>query len=491
MRQYRIFVSGVQGELRKERLAVQEIIVQDILFKQYFEVFLFEDLSAKSKSAEKVYLDEVSKSDILILLLGKDYGNIGIDGLSATEREFRKAIEKKSKILVYIKKMNNSERDQKVKNLIEEIKDPKSGYIYKTFNDVADLKGCVRNSLVDFLDEENVFIKDPFDLLISKNATYNDINEDLVIDFLKNRAIKQNVEVPIISVKDFLVKTIKVVKEEDGLLKPTHTAILFFSDNPQEFIPQSSLKMARFRGNVRIEFLDSTEIFGPFYKMLDEMEIFFKRNTRLANKIVEFKRVDIPEYPFEAIREAVVNALAHRDYLREGANVQIDIFDDRIEVTSPGGLLPGLNIKKLEGSHETRNKKICEIFHETKDMERFGTGIGKMKNYMKSHGLKSPEFSEPGDFFRVTFYGPGDKILDLVSSIPEERQTDLKKLGLNERQIEALRMMVNEGKVMTNREYRKLFSVTNKTASTDLNGLVKFEMAKCEGSGRNVRYFAK
>jgi ATP-dependent DNA helicase RecG len=109
--------------------------------------------------------------------------------------------------------------------------------------------------------------------------------------------------------------------------------------------------------------------------MLDEMEIFFKRNTRLANKIVEFKRVDIPEYPFEAIREAVVNALAHRDYLREGANVQIDIFDDRIEVTSPGGLLPGLNIKKLEGSHETRNKKICEIFHETKDMERFGTGI--------------------------------------------------------------------------------------------------------------------
>jgi ATP-dependent DNA helicase RecG len=287
------------------------------------------------------------------------------------------------------------------------------------------------------------------------------------------------------------VKTIKVVKEEDGLLKPTHTAILFFSDNPQEFIPQSSLKMARFRGNTRIEFLDSREIFGPFYKMLDEMEIFFKRNTRLASKIVEFKRVDIPEYPFEAIREAVVNALAHRDYLREGANVQIDIFDDRIEVTSPGGLLPGLNIKKLEGSHETRNTNICEIFHETKDMERFGTGVKKMKNYMESHRLKPPEFSEPGDFFRVTFYGPQDKILDLVPSIPEERQTDLKKLGLNERQIEALRMMLNEGKVMTNREYRKSFSVTNKTASTDLSGLVKFDMAKFEGKGRNVRYFAK
>jgi len=128
--------------------------------------------------------------------------------------------------------------------------------------------------------------------------------------------------------------------------------------------------MARFRGNVRIEFLDSTEIFGPFYKMLDEMEIFFKRNTRLANKIVEFKRVDIPEYPFEAIRESVVNALAHRDYLREGANVQIDIFDDRIEVTSPGGLLPGLNIKKLEGSHETRNKRYGKIWHRYRKNEK-------------------------------------------------------------------------------------------------------------------------
>jgi len=491
MRQYSVFVGSVQGELREERLAVKEIITQDVLLKQYFEVFLFEDLSAKSKSAEKVYLDEVSKSDILILLLGKDYGNIGTDGLSATEREFRKAVEKKSKILVYIKKMNNSERDQKVKNLIEEIKDPQNGYIYKVFNNIADLKDWVRNSLVDFLDEENVFIKDPFDSLISKNATYSDINEELVKDFLVLRAEKQKVGIPKISIKDFLIKTIDIVKEVEGVLKPTTAAILFFCSNPQQFIPQSSVKVARYRGNSRIEFIDSQELVGPFYGILRDVEIFFKRNTHLASKIVEFKRVDIPEYPFEAIKEAVINAMAHRNYFLEGANVQLEIFDDRIEVTSPGGLLPGLNIKKLEGIHKTRNKKICKILHETIDMERFGTGIGKMKTYMANHGLKPPEFSELGDFFRVTFYGPQDKILDLVPSIPEERQTNLKKLGLNERQIEALRMMVNEGKVMTNREYRKLFSVTNKTASTDLNGLVKFEMAKCEGSGRNVRYFAK
>lgn len=92
-------------------------------------------------------------------------------------------------------------------------------------------------------------------------------------------------------------------------------------------------------------------------------------------------------------------------------------------------------------------------------MENFGTGIGKMKRIMTEYGLNEPEFREEGDFFVSRFYGPGDRILDLVSDIPEERMVDLKKLGLNERQIEALRMMVNEGKVFTRLMYEKTFKI--------------------------------
>lgn len=491
MKQFKIFVSSVQKEFGEERKAVKQFIEGNKLLNRYFEVFLFEDLPAMSKGAERTYIKKASESDVLILLIGKEYGNVGADGLSPTEKEFLQAVEKKSCVLAYIKNATDSQRDARVINLINRIKDPKSGFIYKPFTNLTELEDGIYSSLIEFLTDKGVIRNSPFDVSICDGTTYNDINEDLVIDFLKNRAIKQKVEVPKISVKDFLVKTIKVVREQDGSLKPTCTAILFFSDSSQEFIPQSSIKMARFRGNVRIEFLDSTEIFGPFYKMLDEVEIFFKRNTRLANKIVEFKRVDIPEYPFEAIREAVVNALAHRDYLCEGANVQIDIFDDRIEVTSPGGLLPGLNIKKLEGSHKTRNIKICEIFHETKDMERFGTGVRKMKKAMKGHGLNPPEFSEPGDFFRVTFYGPGDKILDLVPSIPEERQTDLRKLGLNERQIEALRMMVNERKNLTISDYCKILHVNEKTARRDFKKLVIFGFVEKVGVTKNAYFKAK
>ena len=168
----------------------------------------------------------------------------------------------------------------------------------------------------------------------------------------------------------------------------------------------------------------------------------------------------------------------------------VSIFDDRVEVRDPGGLLPGLSIKKMEGIHATRNETICNIFHETMDMERFGTGIGKMKKLMEENGLAYPKFDEEGDFFVVKFYGPGDKILDLVPGIPEERQTDLKKLGLNERQIEALRKMVNEGSILTNRQYRELFKVTNKKAATDLALLVKAGMVQTMGKGRNVKYKA-
>jgi ATP-dependent DNA helicase RecG len=171
--------------------------------------------------------------------------------------------------------------------------------------------------------------------------------------------------------------------------------------------------------------------------------------------------------------------------------IMVAIFDDRVEVRNPGGLLPQMNIKKLEGNHATRNEAICAIFHETMDMERFGTGIGKMKKLMKEHGLAAPEFSEEGDFFVAKFYGPGEKILDLVPSIPEHRQTDLKKLGLNERQIEALKLIINAGRSLTNREYRSVFKVTNKTAATDLQDLIRCGMAEAVGNGRNVKYQAK
>ena len=486
---YKLFVSANQKELRDERFAIKGVINDSATLRSYFDVFLFEDLPAKGKSPIVTYLKNVANSDVYVCIIGRNYGDKGKDGLSATDREFRHFLKAKpsGEIIAFIKgsSAEDAKRDFETQNFVKGIR---ASFIYKRFQNIDDLKAQILNSLISFLDDKGEFIKGPFDKAVRKDLGYEAIDEQAVKDFLQNRAVKLKVAIPKISIKNFLVDTLKVVKKENGGFHPTNTALLFFGKDPSEHISHHEIRIARFRGTTRSEFIDSQEIKGTVYKMLNAAESFFLRNTRLANKIVEFKRIDIPEYPFEAIREAVINAIAHRDYTMHGAPIMVSIFDDRVEVSNPGGLLPGLNIKRLEGHHATRNEAICKIFHETMDMERFGTGIGKMKKLMKEHGLSVPAFEEEGDFFVVRFYGPGDKILDLVPSIPEERQTDLKKLGLNERQIEALRLMVNEKKKITNTIYREIFKTSERSALRDLNDLLEKGFVKRTGSRRAAEY---
>ncbi|MBU4312415.1 MAG: DUF4062 domain-containing protein [Candidatus Omnitrophica bacterium] len=484
---YKIFVSANQKELRAERFAIKDIINSSETICGFFDGFLFEDLPAKGKSPVKTYLRYVDESDIYICIIGMEYGMKGKDGLSATEREYRRFLKRKpgGEIIAFVKGANqdDAKRDKFTREFLNEIK---ASFIYKRFNTVEKLETQVLNSLISFLDDKGELSHGPFDKAICRDADYSAIDEKVVKDYLQNRAIKLKVSVPKISIKKFLVKTLKVAKEENGRICPTNTAILFFGKDPYEYISHHEIRIARFRGTTRSEFIDSQEIRGPIYKMLDEVEIFFKRNTRLANKIVEFKRVDIPEYPYEAIREAIINAIAHRDYKRRGAPVMVAIFDDRVEVRNPGGLLPGLNIKKLEGNHQTRNEVICKIFHETLDMEKFGTGIGKMKRLMKEHGLSAPQFSEEGDVFMVKFYGPGNKILDLVPSIPANRMTDLSHL--NERQLEALKLIYNKGNVISRKDYAQRFNTSIRSAQRDLRQLSAEHLIAQEGAGRAVKY---
>ena len=170
-----------------------------------------------------------------------------------------------------------------------------------------------------------------------------------------------------------------------------------------------------------------------------------------------------------------------------GATVRVMIFDDRIEIDNPG--VPPVEISELEGRHLPRNELICERFHDIGFMEEYGTGIGKMKRLMRAHGLEEPVMEKRAGLFKITFYGPGERILDLVSSVPEERRRDLSHL--NRRQIEALRWMVNEGEVFTNRKYREMFSVGNATAKRDLMNLGKQDLIVRVGKGRSVSYRAK
>jgi len=306
-----------------------------------------------------------------------------------------------------------------------------------------------------------------------------------VRDFLRRRQeAYPGTTLPSAPLPQVVAEMLEGARERDGELAPTYTGLLFFGRNPQRFLPRAEVKLARFQGTTTLAFIDRLIVHGTLPEMLDEAERFIRRNTRTAMKVVEFESVQVSEYPYDAVREALVNAMAHRDY-HHSSGIQVNIFDDRLEVMSPGEAL--IPLSELEGSHVTRNETLCRRFRDIGEMEQFGTGITKMKRLMREHGLKEPVFEERGSFFKVSFYGPGERILDLI---PRAGVVDLRELGLNERQIEALRLMVNEGREMTSTLYQEMFGVSRNTASRDLARLVDTGWVKRLGTRRGSRYVA-
>ena len=313
-----------------------------------------------------------------------------------------------------------------------------------------------------------------------------DLSEERVRWYLKLRAEKRGIAGPENPLPELLLGIGAVVAQTDRLV-PTRAGILCFGRHPQAAIPHSEVRVARFKGTSTAHFIDRADLQGTLPEMIDAAEQFISRNTRLAAKIVNFRRQEVTEYPFVAIREAICNAVCHRDYRMEGAAVRISIFDDRIEVNSPGGLPAGVTLANIERKHVLRNPIIANYLYDVFYIEKWGTGIARMRRAMREHGLAEPRLEDLNDFFAVTFYGPGDRILDLI---PEEGETDLRLLGLNERQIEALRMMTNEGRELTNATYRQLFNVSRNTASRDLRGLLQTGWVKATGNGKGARYQA-
>jgi predicted HTH transcriptional regulator len=283
---------------------------------------------------------------------------------------------------------------------------------------------------------------------------------------------------------------LNALRAVDDRLAPTMAAVLMFARDPQQFAPQSTVGLARFPGTTRgtTQIVDRADVTGDLAEIIDRAEAFVRRNTRIASKIYHAQRMEITEYPYPAIREAIANAVIHRDYWQSGSRVQVAIYADRIEIESPGGLLPPITVETLGQTPPVwRNPDLAGLLYRLGYIEQFGTGIDRMRRDMRGHGLPEPRFEGGSGWFRVIFPGPGEHILDLI---PEEGITDLHALGLNDRQIDALALMVNEGVTMTSSGYQRRFGVARNTASRDLTGLVKTGWVLQDGVRKGTRYRA-
>ncbi|MCG7848637.1 MAG: helix-turn-helix domain-containing protein [ANME-2 cluster archaeon] len=309
---------------------------------------------------------------------------------------------------------------------------------------------------------------------ICENADLADIDEGKVKWFLNRakseRRLELDSETP---VKEALNK-FNLLKE--GM--PTNAAILLFGKATQRFFAQSEIRCARFKGLKPLEFIDM-KVFGrDIIAQRDDALEFVKEHIRLHAQISGTERVERWEYPIEAIREAITNAICHRDY-EIASNTQIRIFDDRVEVWGCGQLPEPLIPGDLRGEHKSilRNPLVAECLFLIKFIEQWGTGTNRMIERCLDHGMPEPLFDEVAGDFVVTFrkYCFTDEVLN----------------ELNERQQNAIEYLL-EHKKITNREYREINpDISERTALNDLNELVHKNMVAAKGEKKHRYYILR
>nr|MBC8423188.1 transcriptional regulator [bacterium] len=172
--------------------------------------------------------------------------------------------------------------------------------------------------------------------------------------------------------------------------------------NVRRFLPQAYVTCLLGRGRDKVHILDRKDFAGGVVEDIEHSLRFIERNTRLEYKIEKLKREEIPEYPMAALREAITNAVMHRDYFQAGANVFVEVYSDRIEVTNPGGLPNGLAPADLGTVSVRRNLLVADLLHRIGYIEKAGTGIRRMREDAERHGCPEPQFKGTG-FFTAVF----------------------------------------------------------------------------------------
>jgi len=229
-------------------------------------------------------------------------------------------------------------------------------------------------------------------------TTIDDINLDKVRSFF-SRIYEREYQN---AVDENLLVNLEIFTRMLDTPRATVGGMLLFGKEPQRFLPQSGVDLARYSGaDVSHEIIDRANLDGTLDELIDQAVTFVKRNTRNSGIITGVKRMDISEYPMDVVREAITNAVAHRDYSIAGSRIRIFIFDDRLEVHSPGRLPNTINLENIAYRQYSRNRLVMEYLLKLGYVERLGAGIRLMQRRMLEHCGREPEFFERDDEFIV------------------------------------------------------------------------------------------
>ena len=390
-----IFISSVQREFTEERAALRDYLRSDPLMRRFFDPFLFEDVPATDRRPDELYLDEVERCEVYVGLFGRDYGTEDERGISPTEREFDHATALGKHRLIFVKGASDDARHPKMQALTDKAQ---AGLIRKRFSTAAELVSGLYTALVDYLDRKDLIRQGPFDASPCMGARLEDLDYERMTTFIRTARRARQFPLPEDTSAVDLLEHLNLLN--DG--RPANAAVLLFGRAPQRFLLSSEVKCAHFHGTQVAKPIPSYQVYkGTAFELIDQAVDFVlsKINRSIGTRAESVQAPRTYEIPPEVVSEAIVNAVAHRDYTDNGS-VQVMLFADRLEVWNPGRLPPPLTLETLRVAHRSvpGNPLLAESLYLAEYIERMGTGTLDMIRRCVDAGLQEPEFEAAGEF---------------------------------------------------------------------------------------------
>ena len=469
----KIFISSVQKEFATLRHDLKAFLLGDAFLRRFVgEVFLFEELPAGDQHADQVYLAEVERCNIYLGILGYDYGNADAQGISPTEREYLHATKHRKTRLIYVWGADETRRKPKMKNLIRRAS---AELIRRRIEDTNALNSEVYASIVDYLDRKGLLRVPPFDTSAGDGASLADLSRKRIDWFLEAARREHGFPLKPNTAPEALLKHLNLLA--DG--RPTNAALLLFGSAPQRFHRTAETKCVFCHGaEYRRPFASHQIYSGDLFSQADQARDFVlaKINRSVGTRAASNTAPATYELPPDAVGEAIINAIAHRDY-HSNASVEVRLLADRLEVWNPGSLPGTLELDDLRHDHASvpNNPLIAEPLYLARYIERAGSGTQTMIELCKKAGLPEPSFEQRSGFFVTTLWR--DWLTDEA----------LAGLALTERQIKAIVHIKRHGRI-TNTDYQQLAKTTRKTATRDLDVLVVKGVFRRVGEKRGSHY---
>ncbi len=511
----RIFVSSVQKEMADERQAVKMLVTSDPFLDEHCVPILYEDVPSILKPAPQGYLNDLSKCQFYLVIIGSEYGK-RFKGLSATHHEYHFAREKDMPVLACIRGDHKAERDTAVLDFIDEIRE--DGHKYHRFSDLRELQRIVLTCLTDYIksnyhvapslreaktsqrtvDNASMFDQERVamlpDLNLPARIGWDDVDIEIARHLVNKTTDAPSAEMSTSDLKELLLQRgLLWFSPEDKQVYCSPAGILLFSKDPTKVYPQSCIRLLAFAGEARDpQPTDFKDIASSIPKALEQVLRFIDKNTRHPLLVTGMRRLRLDEYPIMALREAIINAMAHRNYEDTSRKIHVELFADRVEVISPGLLPQGVTLDQLRSGKLqpcSRNPVLAQGLRLLGLMEELGTGVMRMKQAMREHGLKPPEFAYRDGHFVATFRGPGQEIgkLKMDHAIPvfEVKPTVVEALTKNQQAI--LQELLAKDQVQVP-DLAVALRVTEQAVRKDLAKLNKLKLVQKRGAARATYY---